>query len=188
MALLTRVRDKSPLISNNTFLAPGAQIIGDVSIGEGSSIWYNVVLRGDVMPIKIGRDSNIQDGTVVHGTFNKCGAVIGDRVTVGHSAILHGCELGDECFVGMGALVMDMCKVAPRTMIGAGAMLTENTVTKEGWLYLGRPAKAVRLLTDDELKFLKQSAENYKFYKTWYEDAKILNAGPNPSASDKENV
>jgi gamma-carbonic anhydrase len=184
MALLTRVRDKSPLVSINTFLAPGAQIIGDVTIGEGSSVWYNVVLRGDVMPITIGRDSNIQDGSVVHGTFNKCGAVIGDRVTVGHSAVLHGCELGDESFIGMGALVMDLCKVAPRTMVGAGAMLTENTVTKEGWLYLGRPAKAVRLLTDDELKFLKQSAENYKLYKSWYEDARILET-PN---SDKENL
>ena len=147
-------------------------MIGDVEIGDGSSIWYNVVLRGDVMPIKIGKDTNIQDGTVVHGTYKKCGTTIGDRVTVGHTAILHGCELGDECFIGMGAVVMDLCKVATRSMIGAGALLTENTETKEGWLYLGRPAKAIRLLNEKELSFLNQSAENYKLYSSWYAGAK----------------
>lgn len=170
MAHLIHVRNKSPIIHTSCFLAPSAQIIGDVTIGENSSIWYGVVLRGDVMPIKIGKDSNIQDNTVLHGTYQKCGAVVGDRVTVGHSAILHGCSLGDESFVGMGAIIMDNCEVAPQTMIGAGALLTEGTVTKSGWLYLGRPAKAIRELTEDEMKFLKQSAENYKFYKTWYED------------------
>lgn len=174
MAHLIRVRDKSPLISTNCFLAPTAQIIGDVSIGENSSIWYNVVLRGDVMPIKIGKDTNIQDGTVVHGTYNKCGAIIGDRVTVGHSAILHGCTLGDESFIGMGAVVMDNCEVAPQTMIGAGALLTENTKTQSGWLYLGRPAKAIRPLNPEELKFLKQSSDNYIFYKSWYESAQEI--------------
>jgi gamma-carbonic anhydrase len=171
MAHLISLENKKPVISPNTFLASSAQIIGDVTIGENSSIWYNVVLRGDVMPIKIGKDSNIQDGTVIHGTYQKCGTTVHDRVTVGHTAILHGCELGDESFTGMGAIIMDMCKVAPRTMIGAGALLVENTETKSGWLYLGRPAKAIRLLTDAELAFLKQSAENYKLYKSWYTNA-----------------
>ena len=99
---------------------------------------------------------------------------MGDRVTVGHTAILHGCELGDESFVGMGAVVMDMCKVAPQTMIGAGALLTENTTTQSGWLYLGRPAKAIRPLNEKELAFLKQSADNYKLYCTWYKNAKEM--------------
>lgn len=173
MAHLITLEGKKLQISNKAFLASTAQIIGDVTIGDGSSIWYNVVLRGDVMPLIIGKDSNIQDGTVVHGTFHKCGTTVGDRVTVGHSAILHGCELGDESFVGMGAIVMDLCKVAPRTMIGAGALLTENTVTQEGWLYLGRPAKAVRPLNEKELAFLKQSAENYKLYSSWYKETKV---------------
>jgi carbonic anhydrase/acetyltransferase-like protein (isoleucine patch superfamily) len=176
MAHLISLDGKKIQISTNTFLASTAQIIGDVSIGEGSSIWYNVVLRGDVMPIQIGKDSNIQDGTVIHGTYKKCGTTVGDRVTVGHTAILHGCELGDESFIGMGAIVMDMCKVAPRSMIGAGALLTENTVTQEGWLYLGRPAKAIRLLNEKELAFLKQSAENYKMYSSWYATAKEKNS------------
>jgi len=174
MAHLISLENRKPIISPSCFLASTAQIIGDVTVGDNSSIWYNVVLRGDVMPIKIGKDSNIQDGTVVHGTYQKCGAVIGDRVTVGHSAILHGCELGDESFIGMGAVVMDMAKVAPRTMIGAGALVTENSETKSGWLYLGRPAKAIRLLTDAELAFLKQSAENYKFYMSWYTKAEVI--------------
>lgn len=172
MARLITLENKKIVISPKSFLASTAQIIGDVTIGDESSIWYNVVLRGDVMPIKIGNDTNIQDGTVVHGTYKKCGTTVHDRVTVGHSVILHGCELGDESFIGMGAIVMDMCEVAPRTMIGAGALLTENTKTKEGWLYLGRPAKAIRPLTEDELRFLKQSAENYKLYKSWYTNAR----------------
>ena len=172
MAHLINLDGKKFQISKNSFLASTAQLIGDVEIGDGSSIWYNVVLRGDVMPIKIGKDTNIQDGTVVHGTYKKCGTTIGDRVTVGHTAILHGCELGDECFIGMGAVVMDLCKVATRSMIGAGALLTENTETKEGWLYLGRPAKAIRLLNEKELSFLNQSAENYKLYSSWYAGAK----------------
>lgn len=168
MAHLIKLDGKTITISSSAFLASTAQIIGDVEIGDESSIWYNVVLRGDVMPIYIGKESNIQDGTVIHGTYQKCGTRIHDRVTVGHSAILHGCELGDESFVGMGAVVMDNCVVAPRTMIGAGALLTENTKTQEGWLYLGRPAKAIRLLTPEELAFLKQSAKNYQLYKSWY--------------------
>lgn len=169
MAHLIPLLDKFPIVSKNTFLATTAQLIGDVTVGEGSSIWFSTVLRGDVMPIVIGKDSNIQDGTVIHGTYKKCGTTVGDRVTVGHTAILHGCTIGDEAFIGMGAIVMDMCDVAPRTMVGAGALLTEGTKTQSGWLYLGRPAKAVRLLTDDELKFLNQSAQNYKLYMSWYE-------------------
>lgn len=168
MAHLFQVRDKFPEISKHSFVAPTAQIMGDVTIGDHSSIWFQTVLRGDVMPIKVGEKSNIQDGTVIHGTTNRCGVTIHDRVTVGHTCILHGCELHDESFVGMGAIVMDLCEVAPRSMIGAGALLTEKTVTKEGWLYLGRPAKAIRPLNEEELAFLGQSATNYFNYKNWY--------------------
>jgi gamma-carbonic anhydrase len=172
MARLTYLDGKKIILSDSVFLANNAQIIGDVEIGDESSIWYNVVLRGDVMPISIGRETNIQDGSVVHGTYKKCGTKIYDRVTVGHLAILHGCELGEESFIGMGAVVMDQCEVAPRTMIGAGALLTEKTKTQEGWLYLGRPAKAIRPLTPEELAFLPQSAKNYQMYKSWYVTAK----------------
>lgn len=168
MAHLITLPEMKIDISPRVFLAPTAQIIGAVTIGSKSSIWYNTVLRGDVMPIVIGQETNIQDGTVIHGTYKKFGTTIGDRVTVGHQCTLHGCTLGDESFIGMGALVMDGCVVAPRSFVGAGALLTEGTQTESEWLYLGRPAKAIRKLTDSEKSFLKQSAENYKFYTTWY--------------------
>lgn len=178
MAHLINLENKKITLQSSVFLAPTAQLIGDVTIGHNSSIWYNVVLRGDVMPIVIGVDTNIQDGTVIHGTYQKFGTTIGDRVTVGHSCILHGCTLGDESFIGMGVLVMDGCVVAPRSFIGAGALLTEGTKTESEWLYLGRPAKAVRPLNEKEKTFLKQSAENYKFYTSWY--------GPDHFVDEKE--
>jgi gamma-carbonic anhydrase len=168
MAHLITLPEMKIQIDPSVFLAPTAQIIGNVFIKEKSSIWYNCVLRGDVMPIVIGKETNIQDGTVVHGTYKKFGTTIGDRVTVGHQCTLHGCTIGDEAFIGMGALIMDGCVVAPRSFIGAGALLTEGTKTESEMLYLGRPAKAIRKLTESEAQFLKQSAENYKFYTTWY--------------------
>lgn len=168
MAHLITLPEMKIQIKSNVFLAPTAQIIGAVKIGEKSSIWYSTVLRGDVMPIVIGKETNVQDGTVIHGTYKKYGTTIGDRVTVGHQCMLHGCTIGDEAFIGMQALIMDNCVVAPRSFIGAGALLTEGTETESEWLYLGRPAKKIRPLTDQEKAFLKQSAENYKFYTTWY--------------------
>lgn len=179
MAHLITLDQRRPIIDPEAFLASTAQIIGDVTIGSQTSIWYNVVLRGDVMPIKIGKQSNIQDGTIVHGTHHRCGVTVHDRVTVGHMAILHGCELHTESFVGMGAVVMDLCEVVPRSMVGAGALLTEKTVTKEGWLYLGRPAKAIRPLNDEELKFLTQSAQNYMNYSKWYSQENLSKGGKN---------
>lgn len=168
MAHLITLPEMKIQIQPSVFLAPTAQIIGAVTIGDKSSVWYSCVLRGDVMPIIVGSETNIQDGTVIHGTYKKYGTTIGDRVTIGHQCMLHGCTIGDEAFIGMQTLVMDGCVVAPRSFIGAGALLTEGTKTESEWLYLGRPAKAIRKLNDDEKKFLKQSAENYKFYTTWY--------------------
>lgn len=168
MAHLTTLPEMKIQIKSSVFLAPTAQIIGAVTIDEKSSVWYGTILRGDVMPIVIGKETNIQDGTVIHGTYKKWGTTVGDRVTIGHQCMLHGCTIGDEAFIGMQAMIMDGCVVAPRSFIGAGALLTEGTTTESEWLYLGRPAKAVRKLTDAEKAFLKQSAENYKFYTTWY--------------------
>jgi carbonic anhydrase/acetyltransferase-like protein (isoleucine patch superfamily) len=157
-----------PVIGEGTFIAPSADIIGQVRIGKNCSIWFHTTLRGDVMPIEIGDETNIQDNTVLHGTFKKCGARIGRRVTVGHSVILHGCEVGDETLIGMGSVVMDEAKIGARCIVGAGSLVTENSQFGEGWLILGRPAKAVRRLKDEELRFLPQSAANYITYKGWY--------------------
>ena len=163
------IQGKSPNIDPSCFIASSADIIGDVTIGENSSVWYQCVLRGDVMPIEIGKMTNIQDGTVIHGTYKQWGVKIGDNVTVGHQAMLHGCEIGDQAFIGMGAILLDGVKVAPRTFIGAGAMLTQGTETQSEYLYLGSPAKPVRKLKEEEMAFLPQSAKNYLMYTQWYE-------------------
>lgn len=160
----------TPQIGEGTFVAPSADLIGDVRIGKKCSIWFNCTLRGDVMPIKIGDETNIQDNTVIHGTFKKCGAVIGNRVTVGHSVILHGCTIGDKVLVGMGAVIMDQAVVPSNSIVGAGSLVTENSTFPEGHLILGRPAKAVRPLKPEELAFLDKSADNYIEYMGWYSD------------------
>lgn len=140
-----------PAIDGSAWVAPGAQIIGDVAVGPQSSIWYNVVIRGDVMPIRIGARSNIQDASVVHVTRGLAPTSIGDDVLVGHMAIIHGCTLMDRSFVGLGAIVMDGCVIAPEGMLGAGALLPPGKCIGARELWLGRPARFVRLLDDAEV-------------------------------------
>lgn len=160
----------TPKIGTGTYLAEGARLIGDVTIGQDCSIWFNTVLRGDVGPIKIGDQTNIQDGTVIHGTFNKAFATIGNRVTIGHSVVLHGCRIDDLCLIGMGSIIMDNAHIGARNIVGAGSLVTEDSkFLDEGWLILGRPAKAVRRLKPEELAFLGKSADNYLLYKSWYQ-------------------
>jgi len=167
----------TPKIGEGTYLAQGpkgessCQIIGDVTIGKNSSIWFNTVLRGDVGPIIVGDESNIQDGSVIHGTFKKAFAVIGNRVTIGHSVVLHGCRIDDLCLIGMGSIIMDNAHIGTRNIVGAGSLVTEDACfTDEGWLIIGRPAKAVRQLKPEEMAFLSQSADNYLKYKSWYQN------------------
>jgi carbonic anhydrase/acetyltransferase-like protein (isoleucine patch superfamily) len=169
MAHIVSCRGFTPKIAPDVFLAPTAAIIGDVEIQEKCSIWFSAIIRGDVMPIRIGKETNIQDGTLIHGTYKKCGTTIGNRVSVGHNVILHGCEVGDRTLVGMGCVIMDQASIKGRCIIGAGSLITEGKVFEEGWLILGRPAKAVRLLTTEELAFLDKSSENYLLYQSWYD-------------------
>ncbi|WP_347356296.1 gamma carbonic anhydrase family protein [Bdellovibrio sp.] len=166
---LIRARGKSPVIAEKVFIADNARIISDVEIGEGSSIWYNVVVRGDVMPIRIGKEVNVQDGSVVHGTYGKWGTTLHDRVTIGHLVMLHGCEIGRGTLVGMGSIVMDGCKVGAHCLIGAGTLLVEGTEIPPRSLVVGRPGKVKRSLTDEEVALLEKSADNYLLYKSWYE-------------------
>lgn len=158
-----------PKIGADAFLAPTATVIGDVEIGARCSVWFNAVIRGDVMPIRIGDETNIQDGAIIHGTYKKCGATIGRRVTVGHGVILHGCEIGDRVLIGMGAIIMDKAKVSSDSIVAAGALITEGKEFPPGVLIVGRPGVVKRELTESERKFLNQSADNYLHYKTWYE-------------------
>ena len=130
---------------------------------------YNTTLRGDVMPIVIGDETNIQDNTVLHGTYQKCGAIIGSKVTVGHSVVLHGCTIGDLVLIGMGTVIMDQAEIPSLSIVAAGSLVTENSKFPDGHLIMGRPAKAVRPLKEQEIAFLSKSAQNYIDYMKWYE-------------------
>jgi gamma-carbonic anhydrase len=162
------VEELIPVISEEVFLAEDVVIIGDVHIKEKSSVWYNVTIRGDVSPIRIGIATNIQDNTVIHGTYEKFGVNIGDRVTVGHSVLLHGCEIGDECLIGMGSILMDGVVIGAGSIVGAGSLVTQGTQVPERSLVLGRPAKVVRPLSEEEYEKILKSADYYQTYQTWY--------------------
>ncbi len=150
-----------PTIGDKVFIAENAAVIGDVEIGEGSSIWFGCTVRGDVHEIRIGKRTNIQDNTVIHTTRNLSGTYIGDEVTVGHGAILHACTIGNQAFVGMGAIILDQARLEDRSMLAAGALLPPNKVVPTGQLWGGSPARYMRDMTEEELKFLSVSADNY---------------------------
>ncbi len=159
--MIRRWQGHAPQIHRAAFLAPSADIIGRVSIGEDSSIWYGAVLRGDVHDIRIGKRSNIQDLCVLHTSQGVSPCVVGDDVTVGHRAILHGCEVQDGCLVGMGAVVMDRAVLEAGCLLAAGALVTEGKRLQGDWLHAGAPARPVRPLRDEEKAFLKRSAAHY---------------------------
>jgi carbonic anhydrase/acetyltransferase-like protein (isoleucine patch superfamily) len=150
-----------PRIHETAFIAPSADIVGDVEIGSHSSVWFQCVVRGDVHSIRIGSRTNVQDLTMLHCTRKKSPLVIGDEVTIGHRVVLHGCTIGNRVLVGMGAVVMDDAVVGDDCIIGAGALVTQGSRIPDGSLAVGSPAKVVRKLKPAELEFLKKSAENY---------------------------
>lgn len=164
-----KARGFEPKIGKNVFIAEGAQVIGNVHVADGVSIWFNTTVRGDVMPITIGKETNIQDGSVLHGTIDKHACIVGERVTIGHSVILHGCKIGNNCLIGMGSIVMDGAEIGEKSVVGAGSLVTEGKKFPPKSLIVGRPAVVKRPLNEDELSFLEQSADNYLQYKTWYE-------------------
>ena len=163
-----KVRGKSPQIHPNTFVAKSADILGDVTLEEGASVWFQAVLRGDVMPIYVGKNSNVQDGSVIHGSYNKAQTTIKDNVTVGHKVILHGCTIESNSLIGMGSIVMDHAVIPRNSVVGAGSLVTENATFDEGMLILGRPAKQVRKLTPEEILGLEKSALHYVNVCSWY--------------------
>ena len=166
-----------PKISEQAFVAPTAAIIGDVTIGKGSGIWFNCVLRGDVASISVGENTNIQDGSVIHVTRNGGKTVIGNNVTVGHKVLLHGCHLMDESFVGMGAIIMDNVVVETGAMVAAGSLVTPNKTIPKGEIWAGNPAKFFRKLTQQEANFIMISANNYsKHVEEYLEEAMLLSS------------
>jgi carbonic anhydrase/acetyltransferase-like protein (isoleucine patch superfamily) len=156
-----------PRLGEDVYIHASATVIGDVELGDAVSVWPGVVIRGDVNCIRIGARSNIQDNSVLHVSHRRAAdpegspLLIGSDVTVGHAVILHGCTIGDQCLIGMGSLVMDKALLQPRVLLGAGSLVPEGRVLESDWLYLGRPARAVRRLTPEELGYFSYQAGNY---------------------------
>lgn len=161
MATVGPYRGISPRLHPSVLLLEGSTVIGDVEIGEGSSLWPGVVVRGDVCHVRIGARTNLQDGTVVHVTTDTHPTIIGDDVTVGHRAVLHGCTIRERCLVGIGAIVLDGAVVGPDAMVGAGTLVTPGTVVPPGTLFLGAPGRVKRTLTPEEQAGLLRSAAHY---------------------------
>lgn len=171
MALILPVEDKHPAFGNNCFLAPNATVVGDVVMGDDCSIWFNAVVRGDVNFIRIGNRVNIQDGACIHATYQKCGTTIGNNVSIGHHAIVHGCTLHDNVLIGMGAIVMDQAAVHSNTIIAAGAVVLENTICEPGSIYAGVPAKKVKDISQELINGeINRIAGNYIRYADWFRD------------------
>lgn len=169
--VIKSVNGKSPSIPEDCYIAENATIVGDVIIGQQCSIWFNAVLRGDVNYIKIGDKVNIQDGAVVHCTYQKHPTIIGNNVSIGHNAIVHGCTIHDNVLVGMGAIIMDNCVVHSNTIIAAGAVITQNTIVESGAIYAGVPAKKVKDI--DQSNFateIDRISNNYVMYSSWFKE------------------
>jgi carbonic anhydrase/acetyltransferase-like protein (isoleucine patch superfamily) len=168
MALIKSVNGKSPQIGEDVYLAENATVVGDVVMGNQCSVWFNAVIRGDVHYIRIGNKVNIQDGAVIHCTYQKHPTEIGD-VSIGHNALVHGCKVMNNVLIGMGAIVMDGVRVHSNSIIAAGAVVLEGTIVESGCIYAGVPAKKVKELSQEQTAVLIEGiADNYVMYSSWF--------------------
>jgi carbonic anhydrase/acetyltransferase-like protein (isoleucine patch superfamily) len=170
MATILSLQGKDPQFGENCFIAPNATIAGDVTMGNECSIWFNAVLRGDVHYIKMGNKVNVQDGAVIHCTYLKHPTTIGNNVSIGHNALVHGCTIHDNVLIGMGSIVMDGCVVHSNSIIAAGAVVLEGTIVEEGSIYAGVPAKKVKMVSEAMITGeINRIADNYVKYSSWFE-------------------
>ena len=171
--LVKSVNGKSPVIPEDCYVAENATIVGEVSFGHSCSVWFNAVIRGDVNFISIGNKVNIQDGAVVHCTYQKHPTIIGSNVSIGHNAIVHGCVIKDSVLIGMGAIVMDNCVIESNSIVAAGAVITQNTVVESGAIYAGVPAKKVKMVSEALISGeINRIADNYIKYSSWFQEPK----------------
>ncbi len=169
MSFLFEIKGINPSWGNNCFIAPNATICGDVIMGDDCSVWFNAVIRGDVNSIRMGDKVNVQDGAVIHCTYLKSKTIIGNNVSIGHNAIVHGCVIEDNVLVGMGAIIMDHAKIGANSIIAAGAVVLENTIVESGSIYAGVPAKKVKDISQELIKGeIERIANNYLAYAGWY--------------------
>jgi carbonic anhydrase/acetyltransferase-like protein (isoleucine patch superfamily) len=172
MATILPVEGKSPQFGKNCFVAPNATVVGEVTIGDDCSIWFNAVVRGDVNCIRIGNKVNIQDGVILHGTYKKASVTIGDCVSIGHNAIIHGCTIHERVLVGMGAIIMDNAEIGKNSIIAAGAVVLEGTKVESGTIYGGIPARKIKDVPADLLSGqIDRIANHYLLYSSWFKDA-----------------
>jgi len=171
MALIKSVRGFTPAFGNNCYLAENATIIGDVIFGDDCSVWFQAVVRGDVNSIRIGDRVNIQDGAVLHCTYQRAALTIGNDVSIGHNAIVHGCTVRDKVLIGMGAIVMDHAEIGEGSVIAAGAVITQNTKVEPGSLMAGVPAERVGPVSPDlSANEIERIAKNYLLYASWFKE------------------
>ncbi|MGG9971245.1 gamma carbonic anhydrase family protein [Ferruginibacter sp. SUN002] len=171
MALILPVKGILPQIGNNCFVAPNATIVGDVIMGDDCSVWFNAVIRGDVNSIRLGNKVNVQDGAVIHCTYEKTKAIIGNNVSIGHNALVHGCVIEENVLIGMGAIVMDNVRVGTNSIIAAGAVVLENTIVEPGTIYAGVPARKVKDISQELINGeINRIANNYLMYSSWFKD------------------
>jgi len=171
MALIKQVKGILPKFGKEIYLSENATVVGDVVMGDNCSVWFNAVVRGDVNYIRIGNKVNIQDGAIVHCTYKKTATAVGNNVSIGHNAMVHGCEIKDNVLIGMGSIVMDNCIIESNSIIAAGSIVLEGTHVKSGSIYAGVPAKKVKELDEQQTKILiKGIADNYVMYSSWFTD------------------
>ncbi len=171
MSILLPVHGIFPQFGENCFIAPNATIVGDVQTGDQCSFWFNAVVRGDVNSIRMGNKVNVQDGAIIHCTFNKTKTIIGNNVSIGHNAIVHGCTVHDDVLIGMGAIVMDNVEIGSHSIIAAGAVVLEGTKVEPGSIYAGVPAKKVKDISGDLISGeINRIADNYVKYAEWYKE------------------
>jgi len=169
--LIKEVNGKSPVLGQDCYVAENATIVGDVTMGAQCSVWFNAVIRGDVHFIRMGDKVNVQDGAVIHCTYQKHPTIIGNNVSIGHNAIVHGCTIEDNVLIGMGAIVMDNCVIESNAIVAAGAVLTQNTRVPSGTIYAGVPARKVKDLdASDFAGEISRIANNYVMYSGWFKN------------------
>ncbi len=168
MALIKSVRGVEPRFGDNCWLADNATVVGDVRMGRDCTVWFNAVVRGDVNSITFGDRCNVQDGAVVHCTYQRTKTTIGNNVSIAHNAIVHGCTIEDDVLIGMGAIIMDGAVIGTRSIIAAGAIITQNTIVPPGSIYAGNPARFLKAVSDEQGEVFMRTANNYVMYADWF--------------------
>lgn len=171
MALIMKVREKTPEFGQNCWLAPNCTVVGDVVMGSNCTIWFNAVVRGDVHEIRIGDDTNVQDGAVIHCTYQKAPTYIGNQVSIAHNAIVHGCTIHDRVLIGMGAIVMDGAVIHSDSIVAAGAVVLAGTVVESNAIYGGMPARKLKEIGPEMREVIMRTAKNYPMYSQWFVEA-----------------